>query len=88
MPELICRPLVGEGNNMLKLLKVLWKYRSRVSVVTIKDYLQCQRDMKAKGVSKIPLLHLSEEELRDPYAVFADEISFTEAFDLNEKEVR
>ena len=67
------------------MLKTLWKYRHRLSWTTLKDYLRCRRDMKEKGISDIPLLYMSEQDIRDPEHIYNDQPTFGEIFRLDEE---
>ena len=53
------------------MLKLLWKHM----VMVIRDYRACKREMKEKGVSLIPILKMSEQDIRDPEWMFNDEHS-------------
>ena len=67
------------------MLKTLWKYRHRLSWMTLKDYLRCRKDMKAKSISDIPLFYMSEEDIRDLQQIFKDKPTFAEVFGVDEE---
>ena len=67
------------------MIRTLFKYRSRISWMTLKDFLRYRREIKKKGFSKIPLLYMSEQDIRDPEHIFKDQPTFAEVFELDKK---
>ena len=60
-------------------MKTLIKLLKHMAMVW-KDYRECKKEFKQLGHSKIPILGRTNEELRNPEAIFQDQPSFTEVF--------